>query len=284
MIANNYKAMERLRDLKDSPLTAEILLELQTALTEGTLDDPAAAGRFRRSPEDDNIVVEDFDGTILHHPPPGSELPARIGQLLAFANDDSSERFIHPVVKAILLHFWIGYDHPFVDGNGRTARAVFYWYMLRKGYWLFEYVSISRIVLKAMGDYKRAYLFSEAGECDATYFLMFNLRAIDIAMDDVHRYIERKKKEIQDSASALRAIPEINFRQRELLLDALKKPGRSYSIYEHKNTHQVSYQTARTDLQDLQAKGFLSAIRDGKTFRYEATDKLNSVILEKHRR
>ena len=50
------------------------------------------------------------------------------------------------VVRAILVHFWLAYDHPFVDGNGRTARALFYWVMAREGYWLCEYVSISRIL------------------------------------------------------------------------------------------------------------------------------------------
>ena len=42
----------------------------------------------------------------------------------AFANAQSSP-FVHPVVKAMALHFAIGFIHPFVDGNGRTARALF---------------------------------------------------------------------------------------------------------------------------------------------------------------
>ena len=56
--------------------------------------------------------------------------------------------FIHPMIRSIILHFWLAYDHPFVDGNGRTARALFYWSMLRHGYWLFEFISISQIILK----------------------------------------------------------------------------------------------------------------------------------------
>ena len=153
MILNNYRAIERLRALKDSPMSLEMLHELHSILTEGTLDEPGAAGRLRRSPEDDDILVYDADQYILHRPPKGSELQERLEKFLSFANDAQSGPFIHPVIKAILLHFWIGYDHPYVDGNGRTARAVFYWYLLRKGYWLFEFVSLSRMVLRAAGQY-----------------------------------------------------------------------------------------------------------------------------------
>src|SRR5207244_1057738 len=129
---------------------------------------------------------------------------------------------------AIFLHFWIGYDHPYVDGNGRAARAVFYWYLLRRGYWLFEYVSLSRMVLKAAQQYKRAFLYSERGDNDATYFIMFNLQAIQLAIDEVQRHIAHKQAEIHQSTALLRGIRGLNARQRELLLDALKKPGRTY--------------------------------------------------------
>ena len=71
--------------------------------------------------------------------------------------------FIHPIVKGIIIHFLIAFIHPFVDGNGRTASAIFYWYMLRKGYWLTEYLSISRIISRSKRQYEKAYLYTE---CD----------------------------------------------------------------------------------------------------------------------
>ncbi|WP_366511954.1 Fic family protein [Maribacter sp.] len=53
---------------------------------------------------------------------------------MLFFNNNPKKNFIHPIVKASILHFLIGYIHPFVDGNGRTARAIFYWYLLKNGY------------------------------------------------------------------------------------------------------------------------------------------------------
>ena len=74
--------------------------------------------------------------------------------LCDFANEDEDgEPFIHPVVRAILLHFWLAYDHPFEDGNGRTARILFFWLMQQRGYWLIEYLPISPIIRKAPAKY-----------------------------------------------------------------------------------------------------------------------------------
>ena len=87
---------------------------------------------------------------------------------LDFANSSAESPFVHPVVRAILIHFMIGYDHPFVDGNGRTARALFYWSMLRSGFWMTEYFSISSILRKAPSQYVRSYLHTESDDGDTT--------------------------------------------------------------------------------------------------------------------
>ena len=71
--------------------------------TDGTLDGPEDAGRLRQS--DDVLVVEHRDNTTLHQPPDHAELPARLNRLCAFANgDEKSTPFVHPAVRAILLH------------------------------------------------------------------------------------------------------------------------------------------------------------------------------------
>jgi Fic family protein len=144
MILNNFLTMQRIRELRKQPLTPQLVLDLHRLVTEGTLDDPADAGRLR--PAGKEVVVDDLYGTVLHVPPPAEELPQRLEALCLFANGKTPQVFIHPVLRAITLHFWLAYDHPFCDGNGRTARALFYWAMLHQGYWLFEFISISSVI------------------------------------------------------------------------------------------------------------------------------------------
>lgn len=272
MIVNNFRTMERIRELVDEPLTPELVRELQAEVTRDALDDPTAIGRLRR--RDEEISVVEPEGQVLHRPPDARELPQRLAALCEFANSDDDQPFIHPVVRSILVHFWLAYDHPFVDGNGRTARALFYWSMLRREYWLFEFLSISRIIAKAKVQYGRAFLHAETDENDATYFLIHQLGVIDRAIDDLHEYLRRKMHENKTLSSILRASVDLNHRQQALLTHALRHPETEYTIEGHRRSHGVSYQTARTDLLDLETRKLLVRVPAGRRFVFEAAKDL----------
>lgn len=249
MILNNYRALQFMRGVGDS-LTPQTVLELQRILTDGTLDDPSAAGRLQ-TPDEERVGVFDRDtDRLLHKPPPADQLPARLDALCEFANEpEDSEPFVHPVVRAILLHFWLAYDHPFEDGNGRTARALFYWYMRTRGYWLVEYLSVSRILADAPTKYARAFLHTETDDRDTTYFLVYQLDVIERAIAELHYYLDRKVKEIRDVEQLMRAgSTEFNHRQLALLGHAIRNPGATYTFQTHSASHTVTHETARNDL------------------------------------
>lgn len=273
MIFNNYRAMEHLRALREVALTPDHVLELHRILTEDTLDDPEDAGRYRRA--DDVHVVDARDSTPLHVPPAHGELPARMRRLCDFANaDEAALPFVHPVLRAILLHFMIGYDHPFADGNGRTARALFYWSMARSGYWLMEYTSISHILRKAPAQYMRAYLHTETDKNDTTYFLLHQLHTIRRAIAALHEYVDRKSREQKETERLLAGSPRLrgrfNHRQTALLNHALRHGGEAYRVDAHQRSHGVVYQTARHDLLDLESLGLLEKTRQGNAFLFYA--------------
>lgn len=266
MILNNYRALQFMRDLGEE-LTPSALLELHRILTEGTLDNPDAAGRLQRPDEERVAVLDRIDGSVLHAPPPADELPARLKALCAFANEgNDADTFVHPVVRGILLHFWLAYDHPFEDGNGRTARALFYWYMRTRGYWLVEYLTISNILRKAPGQYSRAYLMTETDDGDTTYFLLYQLEVIERAIEELHRYFQRKIAEIRDVERLIKGSPGFNHRQLALLSDGLRHPERTYTFGGHASSHQVTHETARSDLSDLAARGALLRRQAGRRY------------------
>jgi Fic family protein len=282
MILNNYLVMDEIRRLKGKPFTPERILELHRIVTDGTLDDPSAAGRFRR--DDERISVMDATHTtILHTPPAAESLPQRLEQLCAFANqDEKAQPFVHPVIRAILVHFMLGYDHPFVDGNGRTARALFYWSMARSGYWLMEYLSISRLIKKAPAKYARAYLHTETDDNDTTYFILHQLEVIEQAIEALHEYLARKMKEQRSAENLLRHAPNLvdslNHRQVALLSHALRHAGHGYTVESHKRSHQITTQTARTDLLKLAELGLLEQRKRGRAFVFIAPPDLGERI------
>ena len=281
MIFNNFVAMRGLKAWRQRPLTPEAIFEMHRVLTDGTLQDAGCAGRLRRSDED--IVIEDEAGRVLHVPPPAHELPGRIQALCDFANqDDDGEHFIHPVVRAILIHFQIDYDHPFVDGNGRTARTLFYWSMLRSGFWMTEYVSISSILRRAPARYMRSYLYTETDDSDATYFVSRQLDVLLEAIEGVHKYLARKQREQAAATTLLKPggalAHRLNHRQRALLLNALKNPGKPFTIEVHRRAQGVAYQTARTDLLELVEVGLMGLHRQGRAFVFTALPDLETKL------
>ncbi len=270
MILNNWETMQFIREKRKSTLTKEFITEIHQRMTEATLDNPEDSGRLRTS---NNIVVEYQEETV-HVPPDFSLLAARMDAFCEFANKDGDTKWIHPVIKAIMLHFWLAYDHPFHDGNGRTARAVMYWYLLSRDYLLFEYLAISRYMQKAPGQYVRAYLRTETDDNDLTYFLFYNLKATKQACEEAQRYIQRKQKELTGLSTALKKYPGLNLRQRSLLSHAIQHPHGTYTFETHQNAHGVVYQTARNDLFDLAEKGFLKKEKRGKEFVFVQADKM----------
>ncbi len=255
MIVNNFRAMNTVHELAGRPLSEADVFLLHRIVTEGTLDDPGAAGRLRQ-PGDVRVVVTDGDHNLVHVPPPALELPQRLHEMIRFANGDDPPGFTHPVVRAILLHLWLAYDHPFEDGNGRTARALFYRQMLASGYWLFECVTISRLLVRAPAQYARAFQYVETDGFDATYFILHQLEVARRAIEDLHAYLRQKMAETQEALQLL-GRADLNHRQIALVTNALGHPEAVYTFQSHAASHRVVRQSARTDLLDLEERGYL---------------------------
>jgi Fic family protein len=272
MILNNYVTMQRITKLRDEPISPAMVFEIHKLITDKTLKDPAAAGRLRTA--DEKRVVGDGFGQVFHEPPPAGELQRRLEAMCEFANGRTPGFFIHPAIRAIILHFWLAYDHPFVDGNGRTARALFYWQMLHEKYWLFEFISISNILRKAPAQYGMSFLYSETDDNDLTYFIVAQAGVIRRAIQELHSYIDRKSAEVQQAKAQLRALDQFNHRQAELIHHALKHPFQDYTIAGHRESHNVVYQTARNDLLDLAKRGCLLPAKRGKKLIFTAPGNL----------
>jgi Fic family protein len=281
MIVNNYRALQFMREEMTGELSPESILELHRTLTEGTLRDPTAAGRLQRPGEARVAVFDRDDGRPIHIPPPAELLPERMQLLCDFANgSDDGETFVHPVVRAILLHFWLAYDHPFEDGNGRTARILFFWMMHARGYWLAEYLPISRLIRKAPAQYARAFLETETDDGDTTYFLLHQLNVIERAIADLHLYLQRKIAETRDVESLLHGDRDLNGRQLALLTDAVRHPDGTYSFDSHATSHRVSHETARSDLRQLAERGLLVQRRSGRKHLFEPAPDLDARLKE----
>lgn len=257
MILNNYLAMKEVSVRATAPLSPDWVLRLHAELTAGTLQDPNQAGRLER-PDEERVRVWHREH-LVHTPPPAEELPERLQQLCAFANGSVSDTpYIPPVVRATITHFMFGYDHYFADGNGRTARLAFYWSMLHNGYWLAEYLAISKILREAPGQYGDSYEYSEDDDGDLTYFILHQLRVIIRALDELDTYIETRRSEADRVRRALLgSSEEFNSRQASLIEWLSREGIVAVTANEVSRRYGVTSPTARADLVRLEEAGLL---------------------------
>ena len=227
----------------------------------------------------DVMVMNQITGEIVHTPPSFEELNELMNSFCEFFNNNPKENFIHPIVKASILHFLIGYIHPFVDGNGRTARALFYWYLLKNGYWLTEYLSISRVILKTKTQYEKAYIYTEIDEMDVTYFIHYQVKVLTQAFEDLKSYIAKKKKE-ENNLSKYLKLQNINDRQAQILYWIEEDSNRFFTVKEIETIFKITNQTARTDIEYLVEKEFLKKVSiNNKSFNYWKGEKFDSTFL-----
>ena len=261
MIVNNYQTIRFITAYRDAPLTPELLLQVHHLMTEHTLSRPEDEGQFRQN---DEIVVENgITHEVVHVPPSKDDIPQFVEMLCRFFNEQDARVFIHPIIRGIIIHFMIAYVHPFVDGNGRTARAMFYWYMLKEGYWLTEYLSISRIIAKSKKAYEKAFLYTEADGMDLGYFVSYHLRVLDLSFQQLKAYIQKKQAEKQAAGIFLR-LGNLNERQARILQLYADNSREVLTVKDVQARFLVSPTTAKADLMGLMERGLLSEIAFNK--------------------
>lgn len=271
MVLNNFRTLQMVDEWARAPLTVDRICEMQAAVTSGLLPE-GDVGRIRR---DDDVRIRDAEtNEVVFVPPPASELPDRLARLCSFANETTDEPFVHPIVRAILLHHQLAYDHPFGDGNGRTARALFMWGMLRADYRWFRSLSISRAVLRSRARYYRSFQYVETDESDVTYFVRHQLDCIEHEIKHLARHL-RGLVRIEQWLKERKAITTgLNTRQLALVEHLLDHPDETYTVEQHRRDHDVSQPTAWKDLKDLTAQRLLTEEKRGRLSVYSSSKKL----------
>ncbi|TNE79853.1 MAG: Fic family protein [Bacteroidetes bacterium] len=264
MIFNNLRAIEYITEYVSSPLDFNIIIELHKIMTANT-DAEKYSGDFRKG---EVFVTDHVDGEIAHIPPDWKEVESLMGELCIFINND--EKFIHPIIKASIIHFMIGFIHPFKDGNGRTARALFYWYLLKKGYALVKNISISRVILESRTQYDKAFLKTEKDDNDLNYFISYSLKNIRIAFEKLISYRDKKLEERKKANLVAYELLDkgLNKRQSDVIGYLYLKNKNTITLNSYSQKHDIVRQTASKDLNELIKLGLIVEDKSTKPYKY----------------
>ena len=241
MIQNHFQALEYAADHAGQPLTPEIIRELHRILTDHTLKDRDAAGR-----------------------PRDAESDARLAKLCEFANN-ATGGFVHPLIRAILLHFMLINDRPFTGGNGRLGRVLFHWSAVSQGYPIADLLAPAAIVEPSPEPYRRAFLYAATDDNDVTYFILDQLETLNAAIDVLKAELGRREAERRTARRLLEGCGDLaerlNARQVELVRHVLNHAGKEYTVAAHQRTNRLRQKTAQDDLAGLADLGLLDRKR-----------------------
>ncbi|TRZ78303.1 Fic family protein [bacterium] len=279
MIVNSYSSMKVIEErYKDKKMSMDLILELHALITIDTVDSQGEKPRMRKVGEP-ICITDDASDTVYHNGPDIKFVEKELEKLIKFANDEfEDDPFIHPIIKAIMLHFWMGYLHPFTDGNGRLARLLFYWYLMKKGYWAFAYLPISKVIKKSPKQYIMAYVYSEQDDNDMSYFLDYNIRKIKLAVNEFIEYLEKQSKKNVRMKEKCDVKYKLNIRQIQLLQYLYGDLNERVTPTAHMNVNQITKMTAGKDLKSLLEKGFLTVDRQGRNIYYYGTKKIKELF------
>lgn len=264
MTKNNHLAMTYILENRASEFNIDLILKIHQIITQGTLDDPEYAGKFR----DDEVFIWDKTNTVIFKPMAAESIEPCLNNLVTWVNTHSDEDFIHPVVKASIIHFYLVYVHPFFDGNGRTARALFYFYLLKNQYEFFKYFSISALIAKQREKYYKAIKDVEDYGNDLTYFLLYFTDVVTKSINEIlDRIVRKYQSDIISKNLDVRGI-YLNKRQKKLVKLLIDHDHKNITTRRYEKIFKVSYGTARSDLNELEENGLLQKKKIGKGFVY----------------
>lgn len=262
MLINNYQAMRWIKKNDSQQVSKEVILKIHEIVSQNTLegDDANFSGKFR----DDKVYVGNHEG--VEH----TKIETVLDEVISLTTNNP--RYLHGLIKGILLHYFTAYIHPFFDGNGRTARTLFYFKSMKNNLKFVELLSISANLKQHGKRYEKSFDLVKEHELDITFFIDFCLDSLLLSLKKVEQ-----KVNFLITISELIKRDSLSETQVSLLQRMALNKHKSISIEEYASEIGKSREISRRELKGLFAKGYLSELKQGKKFVY----KVNSKYLKK---
>jgi Fic family protein len=148
-------------------ITEGLIREIHKRLVQGVRGNSATPGAYRKI---QNYVVNSTTQEVIYTPPPVYEISQMMQSLINWLN---KEEDIHPVLISGIAQFQLVHIHPFLDGNGRTARLLSTLCLYRKGYDFKKLFTISEYYDRNRADYYKAIQSVRENNMDMTQWLEY---------------------------------------------------------------------------------------------------------------
>ncbi|KKU28745.1 MAG: hypothetical protein UX80_C0024G0015 [Candidatus Amesbacteria bacterium GW2011_GWA2_47_11b] len=146
----NYRSvLDFIEGLKDvNNYTKDLLLQMHGLVVE-KLVAREQTGQYRSSQV---VLKNSVTGEIGFRPPQAAEVPFLVDELLRWLNGEYGKKE-HPVLRAGVTHYVLAAVHPFIEGNGRTARALATLVLFNEGYDIKRFFALEEYFDKHAEEY-----------------------------------------------------------------------------------------------------------------------------------
>ncbi len=178
----NYRnAFELVSSYMDNgaPITEALIREIHKRLVQGVRGDSATPGLYRKI---QNYVANSKTKEVIYTPPPVYEISHMMQALVDWLN---KEETIHPVLVSGIAQFHLVHIHPFLDGNGRTARLLSILCLYRKGYDFKKLFTISEYYDRNRIDYYKAMQSVRENNMDMTRWLEYFSEGLAVQLREI---------------------------------------------------------------------------------------------------
>lgn len=239
-------------------LFGEKTLKTLHSLTMQRLMEEAVVGAYRTK----QVVVKSAtDGQVVFRPPVSVEIEYLVKDFFKWLSDKEAQA-THPVFQAAITHYQLVYIHPFIEGNGRTARAMATLVMKALGYDFKRYFSLEQYFDSDVEQYYQALLsVQQSPERDLSYWLEYFCYGLAIEIDKIRSQVEKLSKDIKLKKELGK---QVALTERQIIiLELLHDQGQITSQDAQRVLPNVSVDTILRDLKDLITKGVVK--KDGVT-------------------
>ena len=236
-------------------VTEGLVREIHKRLVRGVRGDAGMPGQYRTV---QNYVVNSRTREVVYTPPPPHDVPPRMRELVAWLGREKS---VNPVLEAAVAQFQLVHIHPFVDGNGRTARLLSTLCLYRKGYDFKRLFTISEYYDRDRAAYYRAIQSVRAGGMDLTGWLEYFAEGLAVQM----REVQEKGERVIRRDVVLNRARRAGLKERPLALFAFLLERGKGTVAECGDAVQGNRRTLQRDLRLLVEKGFVREVGTGPT-------------------
>ncbi|KKP81356.1 MAG: hypothetical protein UR81_C0001G0027 [Candidatus Levybacteria bacterium GW2011_GWB1_35_5] len=185
-VINYRKVLEYISSIsKDAKINEEIIKKIH-GITVDKILDSSQQGTYRKTQV---VVKNSHTGEISFRPPLAVAIPFQIKELLDFT-ESSQESDVHPVLESGIVHFEFVRIHPFLDGNGRVARAFATLILFLKGYDIRKFFSLEEYFDKDASSYYEALQSVEKNDGDLTKWLEYFTFGLSVELSKIREKVE----------------------------------------------------------------------------------------------